>query len=236
MSDSPEQSTPPAARPGDELWTQLDGFLARIEAPITLHLWADETASWMERQAVALAREVADRYNAVTCRVFPRRVNYHNYPVIAAKGAAEGDDLDTAVDYGIRLIGLPAGLQITALVGAIQAAAFRGQQLEPSTRIRLHRLPVDVDIRLFTDANDHGGAMLSGMLFSLAAASPRIRTFLLMADQFPTLAVRQGVRHLPHLIFNDGVTLSGVADEEGILRQIGYAVRRAQDEAKNEED
>jgi alkyl hydroperoxide reductase subunit AhpF len=136
-------------------------------------------------------------------------------------GGAEGEE---SVDYGVRLIGLPAGYQMTSLIAAIQIVSFQAQTLEPLTRIKLRQLEQQFDkelvIELLTTSDDEGGPLVAKHAFGFAVASPRIRALLIMADAFPEAAVRYSARDVPHTIINGRFHISGVVDEAGLLAEI----------------
>ncbi len=216
--------TPPPGIPfDDETWRQLPGFLDNLPESVCLHVWADEAGEPAEREAVRLAHVLAERSPRLSYRLFPRRENYPYYPVIGVMGGTSVESRDD----GLRIIGLPLGYQMTSLIAAIQAVAFRGQTLEPATRIRLSRLPAEADvaIELLTSAEDEWGGVAAKTVFGMAAASPRVRAFLIMTDLFPEAAQRYSVTALPHVVINRRVHFSGPPDEAALLRHIGLALK-----------
>ena len=214
----PEQ---PAHSPFDtETWALLPDYFAALPNPVRLHIWADPQASLGEREAVRLGQALSERFDKIEMAVFPRRMNYAYYPVIGVFGIENED----AVDYGVRLIGLPAGFQMTSLIAAIQAVAFQGVTLEPATRIKMRQLAVDVRLELLTAGADEAGTLLAKIAFGLAVASPFVRTFLIMADVFPEVSTRYSVKELPHLVINGSFHSEAQLDEQGFLRQIARAV------------
>lgn len=210
----------------DETWRQLPDFLGNLPEPVCIHVWGDEAAGAAEREAARLAGMLAERFpQQLSYRLFPRRVNYPYYPVIGVmNGTAE-----ESTDLGLRLIGLPIGLQMTSLIAAIQAAAFRGQTLEPLTRLKLRRLmdatEGDIGIEVLTSAEDEAGAVVAKMAFGAAAAEPRVRTYLIVTDFFPEAARLYSATYLPHTVINRRVHFNGLLEEEELVRQIGLAVK-----------
>jgi len=176
-----------------------------------------------EREATRLVATLAERFPLLSYRLFPRRDNYPYYPVMGVMGGTA----EQARDDGLRLIGLPIGYQMTSLIAAIQAVAFRGQTLEPATRIRLSRLPADaaVTIEVLTAADDEWGGVAAKAAFGMAAASERVRAYLIVTDFFPEAAVRYSAATLPHVVINQRVHFSGAPDEAALLRHIGLALR-----------
>lgn len=216
--------TPPPGVPfDDETWRQLPGFLDNLPESVCLHVWADVDGSDAEREVVRLVEALVERSPRLSYRLFPRRENYPYYPVIGIMGGTRVE----ARDDGLRIIGLPLGYQMTSLIAAIQAVAFRGQTLEPATRIRLSRLPGDADIaiELLTSAGDEWGGVAAKTVFGMAAASPCVRAFLIMTDFFPEAARRYSVTTLPHVVINRRVHFNGPPDEETLLRHIALALK-----------
>lgn len=230
-----EPSTTPDSIPFDEeTWKQLPDYLGNLPEPVCLHIWGDETASAAEREADHLGRILAERFpQQLSYRLLPRRVNYPYYPVFGIMaGTAE-----SSTDLGLRIIGLPIGFQMTSLIAAIQAVAFRGQTLEPLSRLKLHRLiassPEDVAIEILTSAEDEAGAIVAKAAFGAAASTDRIKAFMIVTDFFPEAAQRYSAAYLPHTVINKRIHFNGVLEEEGLIRQISLAVRSAIDAARD---
>lgn len=230
MLNSPD--SPESVPFDEETWRQLPDFLDNLPEPVCLHVWGDEAGSAAEREAARLAMLLAERFpNRLHARLFPRRVNYSYYPVI---GIMAGDAAEST-DFGLRIIGLPIGFQMTSLIAAIQAVAFRGQTLEPLTRLKLHQMfagrEENVAIEVLTSAEDEAGALVAKVAFGAAAASPQVKTFLIVTDFFPEAAQRYSAAYLPHVVINRHVHFNGVLEEEELVRQIGLALRDDQDNA-----
>jgi hypothetical protein len=212
--------------PFDEgTWRQLPDFLAHLPEPVCLHVWGDKMASPAEREAARLAWTLAERFpGKLSYRLLPRRVNYPYYPLIGVMAGSEED----STDLGLRIVGLPIGYQMTSLIAAIQAVSFRGQTLEPLTRIKLHRLNEtarqDLAIEVLTSAEDEGGTIVAKAAFGAAAAAERVRALLIMTDFFPQAALRYSAAYLPHTVVNGRVHYEGVLGEEELLRQMALAV------------
>ncbi|MCA9976039.1 MAG: thioredoxin family protein [Anaerolineales bacterium] len=200
---------------------QLAGFLQELPNPVRIHYWGSPQASPEEMEALRLCQALADHFAPISLHAFPRRANYAYYPVLGIMGEKDGEK----VDYGVRIIGLPAGYQITSLIAAIQAVSFQGVTLEPLTRIKLQKLNTDVTLELVTDLEDEGGTLVAKTIFGLAVAHERIQSYLLMSNMFPDTIVRYSVYRVPHLVINGRTHLTGVADEETILQHIGRAVK-----------
>lgn len=228
MSDSRNLSGPISI--DEETWQSLPDFLSNLPEPVCLHVWGDESASQSEQEAARLVRLLADRFPVqLSYRLLPRRINYPYYPVI---GVMDGTG-ESSVDPGVRIIGVPIGLQMTSLIAAIQAVSFRGQTIEPLTRLKLRRLMAsareDIAIEVLTSAEDEAGAVVAKSVFGAAAAEPRIRAFLIVTDFFPEAALRYSADYLPHTVINKRIHFNGNLEEEEMIRQIAWAVKTAPD-------
>ncbi len=204
-------------------WQQLPEFLAHLPEPVCLHVWGDEAGEPAEREAARLVRTLAERFPQLGYRLFPRREAYPYYPVIGIMaGTAEA-----STDPGLRIIGLPIGYQMTSLIAAIQSVAFRGQTLEPATRIKLSRLPAgrDIAIEVLTAASDEWGGPAAKVVFGAAVAVERLRGYLIVTDFFPEAARRYSATTLPHVVIDRRVHFSGPPDEADFLRHLALALK-----------
>ncbi len=206
-----------------ETWDLLPGYLENLPHKVQINIWGDPAESRTEKEAQTLATTLAKHFNQIEAAFFPRRVNYDYYPVIGIFDLAG----NTPTDKGIRLIGLPAGYQMTSLITAIQATSFQGTTLEAATRIPLQKLKQEVQLEILTSAEDEAGALMAKSAFGLAVASPKIRSYLIMTDAFPIANVRYSVKELPHLVINGRNHVQGVLEEEGLLKQIAATVKQS---------
>jgi alkyl hydroperoxide reductase subunit AhpF len=216
----------------NDTWAQLPEFFENLPEPIRLHIWADGSASPAEGEAIRLAQMLDERFGKIDHRVLPRRVNYAYYPVI---GVFRLED-DVAVDHGVRIIGLPAGYQLTSLIAAIQCLAFRASTSEAKTRIHLSRLSSNVDIEILTSQEDADGPAVAQAAFNMAVFSPKVRSFLIMADNFPDAVIRYSVRHLPHTVINGRTHIEGAIDEESLIQHIAATIRDQKDSTDQDRD
>ncbi len=221
MSTHDETAVSPT-EPLEMTQQQLDTlapYLKNLPNPVQIHYWGFEDASPEEQEALYLCRALADRFETITLRTFGRRKNHRLYPVLGFMGLEGGQK----TDYGVRIIGLPSGYQLTSLIAAIQAVSFRGVTLEPLTRVRLQQLTQEVSLELVTSDQDEGGTMMAKLVFGLAVAHEKIKSYLLMSNMFPEVAIQYSAHTLPHLVINGRVHLNGVAGEEIVLQHIARA-------------
>jgi alkyl hydroperoxide reductase subunit AhpF len=200
-----------------ETWNRLPEFFDQLPEPVRLHIWGDPQMYPAEQEAANLAKTLSQRFDNISYQLFPRRENYPYYPVIGVMGLEEGE----VVDFGVRLIGLPAGYQMTSLVAGIQCVSFRGMTSEPKTRILLYKLKSEITLELITAAEDETGAVMAQQIFNMAVASPLVRSFLVIGDDFPEAFARYSAGQLPRLIINGRTHITGLVDEETIMKHIG---------------
>ncbi len=204
-----------------ETWEQLPAFFEKLPEPVQIVLLADESGSPQEYEAARIGRALAARFETLHFELRPRRRDYPYYPAFSFMGQKEGE----WVDFGVRIIGLPVGYQMTSLVTAIQAVSFRGMTLEATTRLKLYNLATDVHLEVFTTAADENGGLMAHLAFSMAANHPRVNAYVIMADAFPQAAVRYSIYHVPHTVINGRIHIEGAIDEEMLLQHIAKAVK-----------
>ena len=204
-----------------ETWAQLPELLENLPEPVHIIMWGDPAESVAEKETAVLLQSLTERFSQLTTQTLPRRINYDFYPVLGVMGGP-ADDWH---DFGVRLIGLPNGFAMTSFITAVQAVSFRGMTLEAMTRIKLKQLSKPVNIELFSAADNEAGALMAQPLFNMAVVNEHIRTFFIMADQFPTAVDRYSLNYLPHMVLNGRVHMEGVVDEAEILKQISIAVK-----------
>ena len=78
---------------------------------------------------------------------------------------------------------------------------------------------------MLTATDDELGALAAKHAFGLAVASPHIRTFVIMTEQFPEALTRYSVNYLPHVVINGRVHIDGMIDEDELLRQVALAIK-----------
>jgi alkyl hydroperoxide reductase subunit AhpF len=205
----------------DETWAQLPQFLDHLPRPVALHVWGNAQSSHLEMEALRLAQALSQRFEPISYRVLPRRIDFPYYPVVGVLGLED----DEAIDFGLRFIGPPSGLQLTSFVGAIQSVAFRGMTSEARTRIHLQRLTTELRLELITSAEDEAGTVMAHQIFNMAVASPYVRAYVIMGDLFPDALLRYSVSHVPHLVIDGRVHVDGVVGEDAILRLMARATK-----------
>jgi len=207
----------------EAMWAELDNALANLPNPVQLLMYGFEDASEGEGQTAVLCQALAHRYENINFKQRPRRKAYNFYPVLAIN-AGEGRN---SVDYNVRIIGWPSGVQVTSLITAIQIVALQGQTVDPMIRVQLRKLTQDVQFELLTDEADEGGVLVAKKLIGMAVENEHIKVYIVMVDQFADAVVRYSVNSLPHLVINGRVHLEGIPDDRTLIKHIATAIRPA---------
>ncbi|KAA3664664.1 MAG: hypothetical protein DWQ04_04570 [Chloroflexi bacterium] len=206
----------------NETWEQLPAFFDSLPEPVLLIVWGDAAISQNDKDAATLCQTLAERFEGISFQMLPRRVNFHYYPVIGIM-ADNGPETEWT-DFGVRVIGIPTGFQMTSFITAVQSVSFRGMTLEAKSRIQLSRLQEDVRLELLTSAKDENGPIMAQMAFNMAVVNPHVRSFLIMSDQFPEAVLRYSVNYVPHLVINGRVHIEGVVGEDVLLKHMAHAI------------
>jgi alkyl hydroperoxide reductase subunit AhpF len=209
----------------EETWAMLPSYFENLPEPVLLNIWGDPAVSNSVSEAIKLAQTLSDRFESIEYQLLPRRVSFDYYPVIGIMRLSGQEP----VDYGLRIVGLPVGYQMTSLIAAIQSVSFQGSTSEAKTRIQLHRLEQSINLELFTTAQDESGTLMAKAIFDMAVVSEHIRSFMIMKDEFPDAAIRYSVSEVPHLVINGKRHIQGIVDEGEILLNIARTIKRSQD-------
>jgi hypothetical protein len=224
-----------------ETWALLPGYFNQLPRPVHLHMWGSERETEDEQETAVLCRTLAEHFEKIQFRLFPRRINYDFYPVIGVMGEEEEDrgrkteDGDSSsvlgppssntIDYGVRIVGWPVGYQLTSLITAIQVVSFQGQTLEPKTRVQLRGLKQEVSLQILTAADNETGALVAKSAFGFCLAHEQVRAYLIMADRFPEAMFKFSVNRLPHVVINGRYHVDGPLSEEELLKHIARALK-----------
>ncbi len=203
------------------MWKELDSALTNLPKPVHLLMYGFEDASEGEGETAVLCRALAHRYDKIHFKMRPRHKAYKFYPVIAVKGEKDG----ATVDYNIRIIGWPSGVQLTSLITAIQVVSLEGQTVDPIVRGQLQSLTQEVQFELLTDPEDQGGVMVAKQIYGMAIENKHVRVYVVMVDQFADALVSYSVKELPHLVINGRVHIEGIPDDKTLIEHMAIAIR-----------
>ncbi|MCS7084304.1 MAG: thioredoxin family protein [Aquificaceae bacterium] len=125
-------------------------------------------------------------------------------------------------DYGIRYIGLPAGLEFSTLVQGIVLASKQSPQLSEKTLEIVSQIDLPIEIMVFVTTSCGYCPMAAIMAMNFALASDYISAIIVDASENRDLASRYYVSGVPKIVLNKGVAeFVGAQPENSFL---GYIV------------
>jgi glutaredoxin-like protein len=136
-----------------------------------------------------------------------------------------GHDGAATVDYGIRILGIPAGYEFTSLIRDVILVSGRDSGLSEQTRRYLKELKQPVHLQVFVTPTCPYCPRAVLLAHQMALESPMVKAEMVEAMEFPDLADRFGVSGVPHTTINAGAgTLVGAAPEEDLVAEIQRAL------------
>ncbi len=136
-----------------------------------------------------------------------------------------GHDGAATIDYGIRILGIPAGYEFTSLIRDVILVSGRDSGLSDETRAYLKDLKQPVHLQVFVTPTCPYCPRAVLLAHQMALESPLVSAEMVEAMEFPDLADRFGVSGVPHTAINAGAgTLVGAAPEEDLIAEIQRAL------------
>ncbi len=206
-----------------EVRTQLkDIFSKELKEQVNLKLFSQAIGCETCQVAEELLKELADVnpekiklevYSPLIDREISQKYGIDRVPTIVI----EGDK-----DYGIRYIGLPAGLEFTTLVQGIVQVSKREPRLSEKTVEMLKGIDLPMEIMVFvtTSCGYCPSAAITAMNFAMA--NDNITALIVDASENMDLAERFQVVGVPKIVINRGlVEFVGAQPENSFL---GYVI------------
>ncbi len=209
---------------GLEVRTQLkDIFEKEFEKPVTLKVFS---------QAIGCdsCQTVEELMSELVSVVGEDRLKYEVYSPVIDKEIAQKyqvDRLPTIViegdkDYGIRYIGLPAGLEFSTLVQGILQVSKRRPNLSEKTIELLKQVDIPIELMVFVTTSCGYCPSAAVMAYNFALASDYITAKVVDASENPDLAERFQVVGVPKIVINQGeAEFVGAQPENAFL---GYVI------------
>ena len=158
------------------------------------------------------------------------RIKYEIYSPVLEKELAEQygvDRIPTIViegdkDYGIRYIGLPAGLEFSTLVQGIIQVSKREPNLSEKTLELIKDVDIPIEIMVFVTTSCGYCPAAAVMAYNFALASDYITAKVVDASENQDLAEKFQVVGVPKVVINNGVAeFVGAQPENAFL---GYII------------
>ncbi len=206
-----------------EVRTQLkDIFSKELKEQVNLKLFSQAIGCETCQVAEELLKELADVdpekiklevYSPLIDREVSQKYGIDRVPTIVI----EGDK-----DYGIRYIGLPAGLEFTTLVQGIVQVSKREPRLSEKTVEMLKGIDLPMEIMVFvtTSCGYCPSAAITAMNFAMT--NDNITALIVDASENMDLAERFQVVGVPKIVINRGLAeFVGAQPENNFL---GYVI------------
>ncbi len=206
-----------------EVRTQLkDIFSKELKEQVNLKLFSQAIGCETCQVAEELLKELADVepekiklevYSPLIDREISQQYGVDRVPTIVI----EGDK-----DYGIRYIGLPAGLEFTTIVQGVAQVSKREPKLSERTIEMLKGIDLPMEIMVFvtTSCGYCPSAAITAMNFAMA--SDNISALIVDASENMDLAERFQVVGVPKIVINRGLAeFVGAQPENNFL---GYVI------------
>ncbi|MCS7307043.1 MAG: thioredoxin family protein [Aquificaceae bacterium] len=206
-----------------EVRSQLrDIFSKEMKEPVNLKLFTQAIGCETCGVAEDLLKELVniepekiklEVYSPVIDREVSQKYGIERVPTLVI----EGDR-----DYGIRYLGLPAGLEFTTLVQGVVQVSKREPKLSDKTIELLKTIDIPMEIMVFvtTSCGYCPAAAITAMNFAIA--SDNIRAIIVDASENTDLAQIYQVVGVPKIVINKGVAeFVGAQPENSFL---GYVM------------
>ena len=200
-----------------------DIFEKEFKEPVTVKLFSQAIGCESCQTVEELLKELVDV-------VGEDRIKYEIHTPVLEKEIAEKygiDRIPTIViegdkDYGIRYIGLPAGLEFSTLIQGILQVSKRKPNLSDKTVELLKEIDLPIELMVFVTTSCGYCPSAAVMAYNFALASDYITAKVIDASENPDLAERFQVVGVPKIVINGGLAeFVGAQPENAFL---GYVI------------
>ena len=200
-----------------------DIFEKEFKEPVTVKLFSQAIGCESCQTAEDLLKELVEV-------VGEDRLKYELHTPVLEKDIAEKygvDRIPTIViegdkDYGIRYIGLPAGLEFSTLIQGILQVSKRKPNLSEKTVELLKDIDIPIELMVFVTTSCGYCPSAAVMAYNFALASDYITAKVIDASENPDLAEKFQVVGVPKIVINEGLAeFVGAQPENAFL---GYVM------------
>ncbi|MBN2044226.1 MAG: thioredoxin family protein [Anaerolineales bacterium] len=176
-----------------------------------------------------LIGEVAELSDLISLEVFDidenqelaGKYNVQHAPTLVML-AQDGEEL---TDYGVRLLGAPAGHEFTTLIHDILYISKRSTDLNGETREYLHNLTEPLLLQVFVTPTCPYCPQAVLLAHQMAMESELVQAEMVEATEFSDLAARHMVSGVPQTTVNNGLArVVGAVPAPALIEQIEKAL------------
>jgi glutaredoxin-like protein len=137
---------------------------------------------------------------------------------IPAIAVLSGDDPPR--DYGIRLYGIPAGFEFSALIEDLLLVSQKKHGLSTKTLAQIGRIREPIHLQVISTPTCPHCPRAVLLAHRLALASEKIRSDMIEAMEFPHLVNRYQVSAVPLTVVNEVLRIEGALPEEMFVERL----------------
>lgn len=208
----------------DEIRGQVKEMLGTLPNAVRLLIFTKPEECEYCETIVDLTNELADIVDDLTVEVYDMTedkekaadYNVDKAPAIAIVGKE---------DYGLRFFGIPANYEFSTLLHGIQVVATGAStQLDDATREYLHNLDEPIHYQVFVTPTCPYCPGAATLAYDMAVESPQVRSEVVEASEFQTLASEYDVMGVPLNVINGTERVEGRAPAGMILDAVKKVV------------
>jgi len=208
---------------------QIKEIFAEMESAVKIVFFTKQAACDYCDEIDQLIGEVAELSDLINVEILDIEENpdvAEEYNVLYAPTlvmlAQDGDEL---TDYGIRLLGAPAGHEFTTLIHDILYISKRSTDLNDETREYLQNLTEPLLLQVFVTPTCPYCPQAVLLAHQMAMESDLVQAEMVEATEYQDLAARHMVSGVPQTTVNDGLArVVGAVPAPALIEQIETAL------------
>ena len=176
-----------------------------------------ETRELLEELQAVSDKVKVEIYDFVKDAALAKELGVSRIPAIAVMGAK---------DYGIRFYGIPSGYEFASMVEAIRLVANSEVKLSPESKAFLDGLTSDVHLQVFVTPTCPYCPPAVILAHQMAFYSPRVKSDMIEATEFPQLAQKYNVYGVPRTMINESEFIEGAVPEKQLIEKISSVLKK----------
>jgi glutaredoxin-like protein len=171
-----------------------------------------QTCDATEELARTLVELAPDKLQLTVIDISEQRGEVDTVPTLTVARPAE--------ESRITFQGLPSGYEFATVLDAIERASGTGDELSPEVAERLAKLASDVEVMVFVTPTCPYCPGAASMANRMALASPKVRSLVVEANEYPELSDRFQVQGVPRTVVNRSGSFVGALPEAVFVESV----------------
>lgn len=130
------------------------------------------------------------------------------------------NEQDEAIDYGIKLFGIPSGYEFASLLEGIMMISSGESGLIPKLKEKLKNIKEKIHIQVFITPPCPYCPRAVITAYKIALESNFVTAAMVEATEFPELSRKYNVRAVPKIVVNDTTHFEGALPDEVFVTNI----------------